>query len=57
MHFIVCEVGGTDEEHGRGGNNAGPERALSVGGSVYGVECMGSSTMRWTSGGASVVLS
>ena len=40
MRFIACEVGGTDEERGRGGISAGPERALSVGGSGYGDECI-----------------
>ena len=44
MRFTVFGVGGTDDERGRGGNKVGPGRALSVGGSGYGVECMGAST-------------
>ena len=55
MRFMTCEVGGTDEERGRGGISAGQECALSIGGSGYGDECMGSSTMRRISGGVSVV--
>ena len=46
IRFIVFGVGGADVERGCGGNNIGPCRALSVGGSGYGVECMGASTTR-----------
>ena len=54
---ILCTVigiGGTDVKLGRGGNKTGPGHALSLGGSGYGVECIGASSTRWISGGASV---
>ena len=50
----VFDIGGTNVARGRGGNKTGPGRALSVGGSGYGVECMGASSTRWITGGASV---
>ena len=49
MCFTVIGTGGTDVERGRGGNRTGPCRALSVGGSGYGVECIGASSTRWIS--------
>ena len=46
MRFAGFGVGGTDEARGRGGCEAGLGRALSVGGSGNGVECLGVSAMR-----------
>ena len=54
MRCTVIGIGVTDVERGRGGNKTGPGCALSLGGSGYRVECIGTSSTRWISGGASV---
>ena len=41
MRCTVIDIGGTDVKRGHSGNKTGPGCALSVGGSGYGVECIG----------------
>ena len=55
MRFAAFGVGGTDEARGRGGCEAGLGRALSIGGSGFGVECCGTSVIRCMTGGSSMV--
>ena len=54
MRFAGFGVAGTDEARGRGRCEAGHGRALSVGGSAYGVECLGVSVIRCITGGSSM---
>ena len=45
MRFAGFGVGGTDEARGRGSCKAGLGHALGVGGSGYGVDCLGVSVV------------
>ena len=54
MRFAGFGVAGTDEAFGRGSCEAGLGRALSVGGSGFGVECLGVSVIRCMTGGSSM---
>ena len=55
MRFAGFGVGGTEEARGRGSCNSGLGRELSVGRSGRGVECLGVSVIRCTTGGSSLV--
>ena len=55
MRFAGCGVGCAEEARGRGSCNAGLGRELSVVGSGRGVECLGVSVIRCTTGGSSLV--
>ena len=55
MRFAGFAEGGAEEARGRGSSIAGLWRALSVFGSGRGVECIGVSASRCTTGGSSLV--
>ena len=51
----VVRVGGTDAERGHGASKAGMACARSLGGSWYGLECMGASAILCMVGDSSIV--
>ena len=55
MRFAGCDDGGAEEARGRGSSTAGLGCSLGVFGSARGVECLGSSASRCTTGGSSLV--